>query len=601
MLFNKTTILVIFSIIYMVSLAIIYLSKDRIRNQENTIYMELVFVNIFGLFFQLFLEVVTKNMNVLPEFLISLILKIYSAHFIVYLALITKYLVFLSTEKHFKLIENFRKIFFYVSIVVIFFLPVKLFFDPETLDAYSYGTGIDFTFMVSFITDMILVAFIVIRRKKITTKKCIPLIIFVIFGTICGYIQQQSPSITLIGCAESLVCFLMFHTIENPDKLMIEELTKAQRLSEKSSNEKSNFVNVVRDDVTARLENAEVVYNNVMALNPDENVTNEMFALRDIIMGARNMLNSAMGISDSDNRNIQITNNKYNVKLLFNSVYSQKKNDVKNDVDFRLNISDDLPLELYGDSIKLKQILSSILDNAAKYTEKGFIELRVNSLVKNNICRLIVSVEDSGTGMDIYKQNEIMNDNHDLETEDIDSLNDMNLNLKVVRKMVMVLGGNFTIDNNKYGGTTINISLDQKISEEIKSKEEEQIAKYSDVVRNQKTCAIITMNNDSSKVLKSVFKKKNYKLFDFNVAKNCLDNIRNNNEYTIIFIDEDMEKINARAFIKKVKEVEGFNSKVYVISKNREISNRKELLDLGFAGIVYTPIDKKDLIKKIEL
>ena len=601
MLFNKTTILVIFSILYMGALTIIYLSKERIHNKENDIYLGLIFVNIFGLFFQLFLEVITKNVNIIPEFVVSLVLKVYSAHFVVFLALITKYLIVLSTDKHFKLIDNIRKIVYYVSIVIVFILPVKLFFDPNTLDAYSYGVGIDFTYLISFITDIVLVAFIVLRRKKITSKKCIPLIIFVVFGTICGYIQQQYPSITLIGCAESLVCFLMFHTIENPDMIIIEELTKAQKLSEKTSNEKLNFVNVVRDDITNRLDNAETIYNNVMALNPDEEITNEMFALKDVVIGARNMLNTAMGISESDNRNIQVTNNKYNVKLLFESVYAQKKPDVKDGVDFRLNISNDLPNELYGDSIKLKQILSSILDNAVKYTESGFIEFRVNSLIKNNICRLIVAVEDSGTGIDIYKQNEIMNDNHDLESEDIDSLNDMNLNLKVVRKMVMVIGGNFTIDNNKYGGTTINIAVDQRISEEVKSKEEEQIAKYSEEVKNQKSCAIITMNKDNSKVLKGIFKKQNYKLFDFDVAKDCLDNIRNSINYTIIFIDEEMEKINARAFIKKAKEVEGFNSKIYVISKNREISNRKELLDLGFAGIIYTPIDKKDLIKKIEL
>lgn len=600
MLFNKITILVIFSIIYMISLAAIYLSKERIRNKENRIYLELIFVNIFGLFMQLFLEVVTRNVNILPTFFVSLILKVYSAHFIVYLSLITKYMFTISTDKYFKIIDNLRKIYFYTSIIVILFLPVKLFFNPENLDAYSYGVGIDFTFLISFITDIFLVGYVVIRRKSITMKKCIPLIIFVIFGTICGYIQQQSPSITLIGCAESFICFLMYFTIENPDLILIEELTKAQKLSERTNNDKSNFIYTVSEDIQNRLNNAEKVYNNVMELNPNEDISYEMENLKNVITGARNMLNSALGISNDDNKHLGLTNNKYNINLLLNSIYLSLKQNVKENIDFRLNVTDDLPKELYGDSIKIKQIISSILDNSIKYTEKGFIELRVNSILKNDICRLIISIEDSGKGIDIFKQNEIMSSNEDLTEEEIKTLENKTLNLKIVRKMISIIGGTFTIDNNKYGGTTINISLDQRIVENNQSKEEKEIAKYSENLKNQKTCAIISMDKDSIKAIKNASKKLNFKVFEFAVCKDALDNIRNNVNYDVVFIDEFMEKIDARSFLNKVREVETFAGNIIVITKYKDIKTKKELLDLGFNNIVNIPLDKKDIINKLE-
>ena len=61
-----------------------------------------------------------------------------------------------------------------------------------------------------------------------------------------------------------------------------------------------------------------------------------------------------------------------------------------------------------------------------------------------------------------------------------------------------------------------------------------------------------------------------------------------------------MEKIDARSFLKKTNEVENFSGKIIVITKHKELKNKKELIDLGFSNIVSTPIDKKDVINKIE-
>ena len=66
---------------------------------------------------------------------------------------------------------------------------------------------------------------------------------------------------------------------------------------------------------------------------------------------------------------------------------------------FRPSIASDIPEYLYGDSVGLKQVLDIILDNSVKYTSSGYIEFNVNAIIKNNIARLIITVEDSGTGM----------------------------------------------------------------------------------------------------------------------------------------------------------------------------------------------------------
>ena len=76
-----------------------------------------------------------------------------------------------------------------------------------------------------------------------------------------------------------------------------------------------------------------------------------------------------------------------------------------------------MPEELYGDSIRLKQIINGIVSNAIKYTEKGFVELDVNSIVSFDICRLIISVKESGIGVNADKINKLFQSKEDIELD----------------------------------------------------------------------------------------------------------------------------------------------------------------------------------------
>ena len=597
--------MVIASTIYLFLIVSFFFFKPKVTNTETKIYSYLLISDIFLVFFEL-LCILSAKFDSKGEtmyahitgrgFLVAILLWILIFTF--YVIIIT-----LNDKTKSKMMQNFK---FYkglllfilsISICLVLFLPLYFYSDNKV--AYTYGASTNFLLFIIAAATFINIFCAIKNRKHLEKKKIVPIFVFLASIMVLVIVRSNLPQIQVTSAIFTFVSVLMYFTIENPDVKMIEELVKVQKLSEKTNTDKSNFIYTVTEDIQNRLDNAEKVYNNVIELNPNEEIKEEMNNLRNIITGARNMLNSAMGVSHDDNKHLQLTNNKYSIKLLLDSVYSLKKNEIKNNIDFRLNVTDDLPQELYGDSIKIKQILLSILDNSVKYTHEGFIELRVNSIIKNNICRLIISIEDSGQGIDIYKQNEIMSNIEDLTKEDIANLENKTLNLKTIRKMIAMIGGTFTIDNNKYNGTTINISLDQKIVEDIQSKEEKKIAKYSEVINNQKTCAIISNNKDNIKKIKTNIRKKGYKIFEFDVTKNALDNIRNNSNYDLIFIEENMEKIDARSFLNKVKEVEGFTGEVIIISQIKNIKIKKELIDLGFANVIYSPIDKKELEDKL--
>ena len=578
----------------MTTLIVLYFSKTNFDNIETRTYSKLLWINfsfiVIGVFTYI-MAVTTANFTV-----IGFLQKIYMSTLTILNLYSMIYCISIyDKEDKYELLKKILFVVTGISILLIIVLPLNVILEGDLLDGegLSYDVAIAHT-VLSFI--FFLLTTINFISKKHSIKKLFPFIILIVLYILGFLIRNYFKELIFEGFFYAYILLIMFNTIENPDVKMVEELTKAKRLSESANNEKSNFIYAITNDINNRLNDADKVYNNIKASKSFEETLYYIDDLKEIISSARMKLNQTIDISQMDIKHLNITNNKYDIRVLLDSVYTLVTQDINENIEFRLNVSEEIPNKLYGDSIKLKQILISLLNNSIKYTEKGFIELRVNSIIKNDICRLIITVEDSGKGIDIYKQNEIMSNHNELSDNDIDELEGNNVNLKVIRKMVSVIGGTFTIDTNKFNGTTITISLDQKVLYKDKSKEEKQIDEYSEEFKSQKKCAIVTLNKEDAKQIKAIYKKDNYRVFEFDGTKKLLDLLRNNEQYDVIYIDEYMEKIDARNFISKIKSIDNFNSKLYVISENKDIKTRKELLTSGFAGVVYSPVIKKDII-----
>ena len=172
---------------------------------------------------------------------------------------------------------------------------------------------------------------------------------------------------------------------------------------------------------------------------------------------------------------------------------------------------------------------------------------------------------------------------------------DLIVNLKTVNKLINIIGGTLSIESLNNNGTTINITLDQKIVQRDGSTLDEKLDTYNKYMSDKKIIGIISENKDNVKVIKQIGKKNNYNVESFEMTKTCLDKIRDVEVFDTIVIDEDMDKIDARSFLDKVRKVDSFKGKVFVITKKKNIQLKKELKDYGFDAILIGPLNKKDV------
>lgn len=575
-------------LIYLVVLIVSYFSKSHLKTKENKYYSILLIINFIGLLLEILCGILG---NKLPDdtMICHFFTKLFMCFMTYFTLTLTIYIYSLCFEKNenvFNRIKNLTCIVGMLSTFIIFVLPIT------TGNGFATGLSCDYTYNVGTVAITASIITIFCHIKTVKMKKVLPFLAFTLFNIIIVFIQRINPTVTLTTSMESIVLFIMYFTIENPDLKIIEELTKTQAMTEASNAEKNKFIFSITNDIQDKIDKLDKLYLEMSNCNSLEIINEDLVKSKNIIDTARNKIRNTIDVSSLDVRNLNEVKNKYNPKLLFNSIYYNYKNKLDKNIDFRIIMEDNIPNELYGDSIRVKQIVSTLLGNAFKYTKDGYVEFKINSIIKSNICRLIIVVEDSGCGIDVFKQKEIMSNHEDMTNAEIINKDNLELNLKLVRKIINIIGGTFIIESGSTKGAKITVTLNQEI---VTSNNDTIENKYKDYYNDIKNIGVISSNEKNVRVVKSIGKKNGDVVESFDMTKTCLDKIRNGESFNIIVIDEDMDKIDARSFLDKVRQVDGFKGKVFVITKNKSINLKKELKEYGFDAVLINPLNKKDI------
>ena len=585
---NTTIFLTIISFFYSVLLMIAYFSKDKIRTLENKVYSKLIIINFIGIILELFCTIFAGYVS--NHLLFYTILnKLFLIELIIWCSVFSIYVFLISSEKekknlklYLKKVTIFHILIDIIIMVLIFILPVNFNMNDLGYVMYSYGPSVNIVFCGSTLYIILMFICLIKNFKNIKNKKYLPIYVYMIIGVLVGIVQKLYPEILAFTSMETFITVIMYFTIENPDKKLLEEIHTSKKLAESANEEKSMLIYNMMSDIKNIASDINKSSEIILSSN---NIEENRFFAREIISSNNklySMANDIYNIDMLDNINIKTVKTKYNIELLLKEIVTKNKTKFNDkNISFRFNIDSNLPDSLYGDNINLKHVLNTILDNSYKYTEKGFVELSVNTIFKHDIARLIIKIEDSGIGIKAEDIDKCINKHPDKEDS-----------LYGARKIINLLGGNLLISSEYNKGTIVTIILDQKIDT---SKEEDKYNNYLD----DKKILIVDDNPSSIKIITKILSKCNINIDTESTGKIALDKIRKGSKYNLILLDEEMPYISGEIVMKKLKNIKNFSTPVVLLTKNKSISYTEEYKESGFTDYILKPIDKDDLIEKI--
>ena len=579
-------LLQIVSLVYVLVLNIFYFSKKRFNSLENRIYKCLLLSNVVGLLIELGCFYTVIHMNEIP-YINSFVTKLLLIYYLWFISLYTFYVFVISykTNIGIKMIPFYKKVaiycflFFGFSSSIISYLP--MYYYNDGIFVYSYGPSVELLKIILMMIMTLWLIIIIKKYKNIKTHKYLPVILFIILAAIAGIVQNKYPYVLLTTPVESLIIFLMYFTIENPDMKLLKEMHKAKEISDNANEEKTmflyNMTQEIRNTTDKINDEADIILDSDSLEQDKDSARN----IKGETAKFRSTVNDIMDVSVIDTSSIKIYNSKYNIKNLLKETVSMYNGVCMNKgLEFRTNIEHDIPELLYGDSIGLKKSIMNILNTSIKNTLKGYIEFNVNTIKKNDICRLIITIEDSGIG---------------IKSSELEKIKIDNKNISLAYKLITLMNGTMVISSDYGIGSKIKIVLDQRVVDNISRKEKQ----YNEVYNNKKIL-IVDDSEAGIKIIEKLLKGSNIIIDKAFTGRECLDKIRSKNKYDVILLDEELSQIKGYELLIKLKEIRSFNIPVILLSKDNSYEYNEEYKRLGFSGILIKPIKKEILITNID-
>ena len=576
-------------IIFLSIFMVCFFSKNSIKSDETKLYGNLLIITFIGSLIDIFSFILYKMGVDVNSLLYTLLAKGMLVYFVAWVLIFTSYVYAISKNSIIKYRSIIFKIIFVLSSISVLSFPID--FKKTANAVYPSGLGVNLTYLI---VGVFLIVSIVLTLRNITkeqVKKYIPIFLVIIMLISATLVQKVFPDSFLINFSLVTVVSVMYFTIENPDMKLLEEVHKAKVISDNANEEKTMFLYNITNEIRGITKDINYEADNI--LNETDNKKVDLNIVNDSAREIKGntakfttMTNEILDISQVDASNIKIYNEKYSIKLILKELITKYKEICKRSgIEFRTSIASDIPEILYGDSVGLKNIMISLLDNSIKYTKKGYIELNVNVIKKQDIARLLITIEDSGIGIKSSEIDNIFNKNK----EEL-KRNNLKNNLFTARKIITLMGGTL-IATSTYGkGTTMKIVLDQKI---------EVIDNKYDKVYDKKKILLIEDSETTYKLITKMLKNTNIIIDRVVLGSEGLDKIRNKEKYDLILVEEELKPLNGYDIIKKLKLIKNFNTKVILLTKNPNIEYSYLYKDEGFSDYLIKPINRSLLLNII--
>ena len=515
-------------VIFSILLFVLYNFKSNLKLLENKIYYGIIVTTIISGLIEIYSFILVRTSIFVNSVLYLFSLKSLFLCFLVWIYLFTVYTVIVTINLKNKDYSRYRLaiiistiVFIIVSLTTII-LPIDIIETDGLL--LPTGVGVDIIYVLSLILFIIMISVIISNRRNLKNKKYYPMYFLLVILGIMIIVQKIFPSLLLINFSLSILIYIMYFTIENPDIKLIKDLSYTRRMLEKQNEMVSGTVN----NLAISLKNPLMEITNFSSkkINKKDEVSSleEIKKFQKLSLNLVDQINKIMDLTRIENRQLKIKNKLYQTDNLINSI-----KDIINfrNVDVNYNIDNNIPKVLYGDDDNIKQTFTYLVEFINNYFNRYDLTINISKISVRNNCKLMFSiiVNYKNTKLDfIERDNKCIIETNAWEYELYNRLVELQKGTYEVKKDNSSLIFNFALfqkikDNNEaveeevikynnYSGKKILIALDNHldinkftellVNYNVDISTSSSIEELTELLRSDKTFDIVFLSNTIS-------------------------------------------------------------------------------------------------------
>ena len=566
-------------------LFIIYVAKKKLKNDETKIYGLLLFFTIVMLFLEVLTGYLYKTSFDINSDIYVLLSKFVIISYVVMNSLFSKYIITICYENR----KNtyFLLILFMLTIALILCTPLNFVELENSIIPKGVGIYIAYGYCIGF---MVYQLYLCIKFKsKISLLKFTPYYLLLFLGVINVIITYFLPTTFLIGFIFFLSVLVMYFTIENPDLKLLNEYTQNKELLESNIESKINMLFKVSEDVKSPLKN--IKKNAINILNVNKKIEKDDYAKK-IYNESNNVLNDineVFNVFSIDNSKVKIVDTTFNIYNLYDEIIYIIKNKINENTNFKYSITDTIPRLLYGDNVRIKQIIVALLLNSISDKE-GIIDLDIYEIVKNDICRLVIIVQSSYIKLDLNEINNILSSNVEISND----LEKYDISLKDIKKLIDVIGGTLLINDND-GMLSFKIIINEKIRTK---KVTDNLDLIANKLSNKKRVLLASDDYLELSTFTNILKKNNFTVDTVMYYKDVTSKLNAKTKYDLLLIDDEMNDESAISIIKEINKLKlNHLKKIVLLDNDKELIKKHYLENNIFDDYIFKSNFKEELKK----